>query len=266
MQIGSLFSGIGGFDLAARWIGWETKWYSEIDPYAIRVMERHFPNAYNVGDIKKWAPTRQDRVDVVCGGFPCQDISSAGKMEGIYGERSGLWWQFARTLDVLRPRYVVIENVRDLVVNGLNEVLSELARLGYNAVWQTISAESVGAPHRRERVWIVAYPSAHDVTVNVEISGIQDGVSFDVHPTHVRKTQVWCENWESFKLVFGRVAPEKWTPTGQISDTRSLLVRSDNGIPDGVDRIGCIGNAIVPQIAHWIFSQIQEYENGLHVR
>jgi DNA (cytosine-5)-methyltransferase 1 len=159
VRIGSLFAGIGGFDLAARWMGWETAWFSEIDPYASAVLAKHWPGVPNHGDITKIDFTQVEPVDMLCGGFPCQDISNAGKRKGIGGERSGLWSEYARAIGELRPRYVVVENVAALLVRGLERVLGDLAALGYDAEWTVLSAADVGAPHLRERLWITAYPN-----------------------------------------------------------------------------------------------------------
>lgn len=158
MRIGSLFAGIGGFDLAARWMGWETAWFSEIDPYASSVLAKHWPGVPNHGDITKIDFTQVEPVDMLCGGFPCQDISNAGKREGIDGERSGLWREYARAIRELRPRYVVVENVAALLARGMGTVLGDLSEVGYDAEWAVLSANDVGAPQLRERVWIVAYP------------------------------------------------------------------------------------------------------------
>jgi DNA (cytosine-5)-methyltransferase 1 len=160
LRLGSLFSGIGGFELAASWLGWEIAWTCEILPYPSAVLARHWPAAPNLGDITRvdWAAV--ERPDVLCGGFPCQDVSNAGKRAGIGGERSGLWREFARAIGTLRPRYIVVENVAALLSprRGFGAVLGDLAALGYDAEWQVISAADVGAPHLRERVWIIAAP------------------------------------------------------------------------------------------------------------
>lgn len=157
MRVGSLFSGIGGFDLAAQWMGWSTAWVSEIDPFACAVLAKHFPDAPNHGDITAIDFTTVEHVDMLVGGFPCQDISNAGKREGITGERSGLWKEYARAIRELRPRYVVVENVAALKSRGLDVVLGDLAQLGYDAEWCVFGADDVGAPHRRDRLWILAY-------------------------------------------------------------------------------------------------------------
>jgi DNA (cytosine-5)-methyltransferase 1 len=155
---GSLFSGIGGFDLGFQRAGIETAWQVEIDAYCRRVLARHFPEAERFSDIRECGAHNLKPVDIISGGFPCQDISNAGKRAGIDGERSGLWSEYARIIRELRPRYVVVENVAALLGRGMERVLGDLAAIGYDAEWQSIRASDVGAPHRRERIWIVAYP------------------------------------------------------------------------------------------------------------
>ena len=158
MRFGSLFAGIGGFDLGLERSGMQCGWQVEIDPYATKILEKHWPNVPRWADVRTFPPPEGDwEVDVICGGFPCQDISFAGKGAGLAGARSGLWYEFARIIGVLRPRYVVVENVAALLVRGMGDVLGTLASLGYDAEWHVIPASAVGAPHRRERVWIVAY-------------------------------------------------------------------------------------------------------------
>jgi DNA (cytosine-5)-methyltransferase 1 len=180
-RIGSLFSGAGGLDMAVEAVfGGHTVWHSEIDTAASKVLAHRWPGVPNLGDITKvdWADV--PAVDILCGGFPCQDVSAAGKRAGIRdGTRSGLWAVFADAIDHLRPPIVVIENVRGLlsaaahrvepdeatvgdgaggpVLRAAGAVLGDLADLGYDAQWATVSAASVGAPHRRERVFIVAH-------------------------------------------------------------------------------------------------------------
>jgi DNA (cytosine-5)-methyltransferase 1 len=148
---GSLFSGIGGFELGLERAGMRCIWQSEIDPYASAVLRKHWPEVPNHGDIRNVRAGVVERPDVICGGFPCQDISNAGKRAGIDGERSGLWSEYARVIGELRPRYVIVENVAALLGRGLERVLGDLAALGFDAEWHCIPASAVGAPHRRDR-------------------------------------------------------------------------------------------------------------------
>src|SRR5574343_884793 len=156
LTVGSLFTGIGGFDLGLERAGMRVAWQSEIDPYASAVLKKYWPLVPNHGDIRGITGDSVEWVDVLCGGFPCQDISNAGKRAGIDGERSGLWAEYARVIGELRPRYVIVENVSALLGRGLGRVLGDLAALGFDAEWHCIPASAVGAPHRRERICIVA--------------------------------------------------------------------------------------------------------------
>lgn len=159
MNVVSLFSGIGGFDLALERLGHTTVAYSEIDPYASSVMAVRFPNATPLGDITTIDWSTLERPDILCGGFPCQPHSVAGARQGAADARD-LWPECVRALRELRPRYAIFENVRGLLSSGgggvFNRCLSDLADLGYDAEWTMLSAADVGAPHQRERIWIVA--------------------------------------------------------------------------------------------------------------
>lgn len=161
LRIGSLFSGYGGLDMAAEAVfGGTTVWHSEVDPHASKVLALRWPGVPNLGGITAvdWSTVKP--VDVIAGGFPCQDISSAGRGAGIKeGTRSGLWYRYADAVRVLRPRFVFVENVGALVVRGLDIVLGDLAALGYDTEWTSLRASDVGAPHRRERIFLLAWPT-----------------------------------------------------------------------------------------------------------
>jgi DNA (cytosine-5)-methyltransferase 1 len=160
MNVLDLFSGIGGFSLGLERAGMKTAAFCEIDEYCRRVLARHWPGVPIYDDVRTLTAERLVRdgvaADVICGGFPCQDISVAGKGAGLAGERSGLWSEYARIIGEVRPRYVIVENVAALLGRGLSRVLGDLATLGYDAEWHCIPACAVGAPHRRDRLWIVA--------------------------------------------------------------------------------------------------------------
>ena len=158
MNVGSLFSGIGGIELGFEREGFSTSWFVENNPYCQEVLKHHFPHAKIYGDITELDFSKLPRVDILTGGFPCQDISIAGKQAGIKeGKRSSLWKYYAEAIRVLRPRFAVIENVPALISLGLDVVLADIAETGYDAEWFTLSASQFGAPHRRERIFIVAY-------------------------------------------------------------------------------------------------------------
>lgn len=230
-----LFAGIGGFALGAHWAGlrFDQHYYSEIEPYAIKIYEQRFPDAIALGDICKIDGTRLPTGDwIIAGGFPCQDISVAGKGAGLAGTRSGLWYEYARLIGELRPRYAIMENVGALSFRGLDAVLGSLAEIGYDAEWCDIRASDVGAPHRRERIWIIAYSDEER---------IQRG----------GKETIYREFGIQGRKNSGSPAGEFWRsniPTSRLCGTL-------NGIPNGIHRLECLGNSIVPQIAQLIFAQ-----------
>ena len=152
------FSGIGGFSLAARWLGgFQTVQFVERDPYCQRILRKHWPDVPIHDDICTFKP-EPGSADVICGGFPCQDISTAGKQAGIKeGTRSGLFYELMRVVRLVGPRYIVLENVAAITSNGLDTVLGTLAETGYDCEWACIPASDVGACHRRDRWWCVAY-------------------------------------------------------------------------------------------------------------
>jgi DNA (cytosine-5)-methyltransferase 1 len=181
MKIGSLFSGYGGLDLAVcNVLKAEVAWHSEIDKDAAKILDYHYPNIPNHGDITQIDFGKVEPIDILTGGFPCQDLSVAGKRAGLKdGTRSGLWSHYVRAIEELQPKLIIIENVRGILsakantdmehcencmgnkpdkprLRALGAVLGNLADLGYDAKWTTLRASSVGAPHRRERVFIVA--------------------------------------------------------------------------------------------------------------
>lgn len=160
LTMGSFFSGIGGFELAARSCGVSTSFCCEIDHYKQGILRRHFPDAVIFGDIQDQSfKDYYGKIDIVAGGFPCQDISPANfNGEGITGSRSGMWGHYARAIGEIRPRACIIENSPLLLKRGFERVLFDLSQIGYNAEWECISASAFGYPHERERLFIVAYP------------------------------------------------------------------------------------------------------------
>ena len=171
-----LFSGIGGFSLAAKWV-WgddlDIVGFCEIEPYAQKVLKKNFPGVPIHEDIKKLRGDEFNEIDLITGGFPCQDISQAGKGAGIKeGTRSGLWFELLRVIGDIRPRFALIENVPMLTIRGGTGVIEDLTEIGYDTEWQIISAKDVGAWHLRKRIWIVAYPMCgREVQDTGEVSG-----------------------------------------------------------------------------------------------
>jgi DNA (cytosine-5)-methyltransferase 1 len=159
LTVGSLFSGIGGLDLGLERAGMDVIWQSEIDPYACKVLAKHWPEVVNHGNIKEINWGSVERPDVICGGYPCQPFSVAGHRKGTEDERH-LWPWVLEAISKLRPRYAILENVRGHLTLGGVSVIGDLASIGYDAEWRVVSAASVGAPHRRDRIIIVGYPNS----------------------------------------------------------------------------------------------------------
>jgi DNA (cytosine-5)-methyltransferase 1 len=244
MKILDLFSGIGGFSLGLERAGMQTIAFCEVDPVCRQVLKKHWPNVPIFEDVKTLtAKDIHDTVDVICGGFPCQDISLAGRGAGLAGERSGLWYEYHRLIEEIRPRYVIIENVAALRSRGLDEVLRCLDALGYDAEWHCIPAAAVGAPHRRDRVWIVAHAMRSRSSPRVPAEGHgQEGQSKIADHLSDRFAR-----WEGSR---------HWA-------TEPDVGRVAHGVPKRVDRLKQLGNAVVPQIPELIGRAILAYENSL---
>ena len=234
---GSLFSGIGGFDLGFERAGFKSLWQVEIDPYATKVLEKNFPDAKRFSDIRTVGKHNLATPTVITGGFPCQDISYVGTGKGLLGERSGLWKEMWRVVFELRPRFVVVENTAALLFRGMGRVLGELSEIGCDAEWEVISAEAIGAAHERERAFIVAYPkSLARLQASKTIMPVGTRRVASHHDCRLRWTEMAKPNW---------AIPESYTS------------RTIDGIPRRVERSKCLGNAIVPQIAEFIAYQIK---------
>ena len=326
-----LFSGIGGFAYGAWLAGmkFESHFFSEVDPFCVKLYQKRFPDAVALGDITKidFEKLKRDYPGewIIAGGFPCQDISVAGKGAGIEGERSGLWYYYREAIRVLRPKYTIIENVGALTVAQkkkylfvevvalllgkerhsrlldlrsqppIARILEQLSQIGYDAEWQDIRAEDVGAPHKRERLWIVAYPSSIGCNQRTVIRGPLSKKTWrpDVDNGSNAPSKIPNTDGERCQELFDRITerpgnfdrgdgrrevpntsgqrlqnrPEEKSPSQRISKKSERhsgwavepeVGRLANGIPRRVDQLRGLGNSIVPQIAAVLFSRIKE--------
>jgi DNA (cytosine-5)-methyltransferase 1 len=226
LTVGSLFSGIGGIDLGLERAGMTVKWQSEIDPFACKVLKKHWPNIPNLGDIKTVDWSNVEPVDLIAGGYPCQPFSTAGKRQGENDPRH-LWPYFRNAISAIRPRYALLENVRGHLTMGATTVIGDLAQIGYDCEWQLISARSIGAPHKRERLFIVAHANSKRWERCFRTQETKPPYGrFDLQGENRR----WGDNWVTEPDV------------GRIS----------NGVPSRVDRLRGLGNAVVPQVAEFV--------------
>jgi DNA (cytosine-5)-methyltransferase 1 len=273
LRLLDLFSGIGGFSLGLeRTGGFETVAFCEISAKCRHLLNHHWPEVPAYDDICTLTADRLAAdgigVDAICGGFPCQDISLAGAGAGLAGERSGLWREYARLVGELRPRVVIVENVSALLGRGLGVVLGDLAALGYDAGWDCIPASAVGAPHRRDRLWLVAYARGE------QHEGYSDALRRAV-ATQLSYANAAGEGWsEGLTGDGGEALAHTMRPRGRGRDHQRQdavhahprrqavgagsnrgwwtiepdVGRVANGIPKRVDRLHGLGNAVVPQI------------------
>ena len=291
MKIGSLFSGIGGIELGFEKAGgFETIWFVEKELYPQAVLKKTWPKIPIYGDIKKVNFKKLPRADILTGGFPCQDISNAGKRKGIKGERSGLWKEFFRAISEIRPKYVFVENVSALTQRGLFTVLGDLASLNYDAEGHCIPASALGAPHRRDRIYILAYSNNNGCVTNEKREKIESSIyekqarknntlNFKRYgylsritkknvansneqsmerrqPKH--KTE-WILGKNSYEIRTKQRLREKNRQETWATDTGILRVA--HGIPNRIHRIKCLGNAVVPQCAEFFAEIIKEKED-----
>ena len=245
MNVLDLFSGIGGFSLGLERAGMRTVAFCEIEPYCRAVLRKHWPHVPCYDDVRSLTAERLAAdgisVDVICGGFPCQDISNAGKRAGIDASRSGLWREFARLVGEIRPRYVIVENTPALLIRGMGRVLADLASHGFDAEWHVLGAGEIGATQHRQRIWILAYP--HDARLQ--------GAIWAREP-HSPQPQWKAAYRESLRSTGGL-----WPPgPREVAD----IPRMADGPANRVDRLRSLGNAVVPQIPEIIGRAIMSHE------
>jgi DNA (cytosine-5)-methyltransferase 1 len=252
VRVGSLFTGIGGLDLGLERAGMEIAWQCEIDPYCQQVLRKHWPEVKLYGDIR--TVVDPEPVDLICGGFPCQPHSLAGKRLASADERD-LWGEYLRLIGDIKPRWVLAENVPGLLSSETGRffggVLRDLAEAGYDAEWASVPAASVGAPHIRDRVWILAYPRCEPGSERKPRFGRRDYV----FPQGTRgEAQERGADRELVALVPGvhPGTPADWWAA------QSRVARSANGLPNQLDRLKALGNAVVPAVAEALGRLIME--------
>ena len=263
------FAGIGGFSYAATKLvgGYRTTQFIEIDPFCQKILKKHFPFTPIHDDIRTFTAIPK-QYDVICGGFPCQSISVAGNRAGITKEsRSGIFYELMRVIRMVRPRFVVLENVAAILNNGLDIVLGELSQAGYDAEWSVISASSLGACHRRSRWWLVAYPNSFRCGGrDSERCTVQERKIFSGEQ---KRSEMGSETERCFTLSsnsdskrlqrqnFSEMEREIWTesttrrlnPDWRSYVSKPILRRGDDGLSYRVDRTKALGNSVVPQVA-----------------
>ena len=356
MKVGSLFSGIGGIELGfERAGGFDVKWFVENDLYAQAVLKKHWPSVPVYGDIRQIDFRVLEPVDVLTGGFPCQDISNAGKRVGINGARSGLWKEYLRAIGEIQPKIVFVENVSALTYRGMLTILGDFAQVGYDAEWHCVPASALGAPHRRDRIYImahaiksgqlrkeqlennrggkqresendfnekgkirsetVAYTNSfrRDSRNKVEQGQEKNGTEIEGRSGNPNVAHSTCNRWEQGtnrqfsstskemadcngkefsrgkQSSFGKGQSKETLSkrSGFVSNannnnnweqckkslceknrretwaTDARVLRVANGIPNRVDRIKCLGNAVVPQVAEFFAEIIKEKARGV---
>lgn len=238
MTFGSLYSGIGWFDDGLARAGMQCKWQVEIEDYPTKVLEKRWPNVQRFRDVRNFPPPSFEhlRVDVICGGFPCQDISNAGSKLGLDGARSGLWFEFLRILRLLRPSYAIVENVAALLERGIGVVLAGLADIGFDATWEVLSSCAFGASHMRRRLFIVAYANGLDGRPRV-------------------RNPLTQQDWS---LQANDGSPRARASRQARLENPSELYGGADGCRFGRERNRAIGNAVDPNVIEWLGRRIME--------
>lgn len=246
ITVGSLFSGIGGLDYGLEQAGMKTIWQVEYDEWAREALNQNFPNTEKFKDVREVGKHNLKPVDLICGGFPCQDISVANTDgKGLGGEKSGLWFEMFRVICELRPRYTLIENVPNLIVRGFERVLSDLAGIGYDAEWQTLRASTFGLPHKRNRLFIIAYPCG-------------------VRPSQRDAENIFSELGKGYPKRLDDKTTCGFEEIGRAYPRIPEHLLLDNGISfelSEIDRaVRGVGNAVAPPVAKWIGERIIEFD------
>ena len=279
LKVLDLFSGIGGFAYASEHLvgGFETTQFVEIDTYCQRVLHKNFPNVPIHHDITEFNAT-EGQFDVITAGFPCQDVSIAGRQDGIgEGTRSGLFFEVLRLARQIRPKFILFENVRNLLSHSEGEtfqqILQEIAKERFDVEWSVVSAKDVGACHKRERLWFIAYPSR--VNEDRTESPIQAGRDTATSST-TDATNTDCQRLEGLRGEHQLREGSKeetpcWSPQPYTLEpdwrgylSQPTIRRTDDGFSFRVDRLRCLGNSIVPQAAAVPLARIKQLHTILY--
>ena len=255
MRFGSLFTGIGGLDLGLERAGMECAWQVEINDYCIRVLEKHWPDVRKYGNVREVGKHNLEAVDLIAGGFPCQPHSVAGKRRGAEDDRN-LWPEFIRIIRETRPRYVLGENVLGIATAYLDTVLSDLEGEGYTCTTFNIPACAFDAPHRRERIFIVAHNTNGGGEDQIEGMATRNPADTKRVRGDVADTN---GTWE-LQPQGCKPAQRRWSCDEGWWTVEPDVGRVAYGVPSWVDRIRGLGNAVVPQVAEWIGRGIMEHE------
>lgn len=284
LTIGSLFSGIGGLELGLECAGLgPVLWQVEIDPFCREVLEAHWPKARRFEDVQKVGKKQLENVDVICGGFPCQGASLAGKGLGLADPRTGLWREYARIVREIRPRFVVVENVPGLLRRGLDVVVSDLANAGYEVEATRLAAADVGAPHKRERIFLVAYCKRvqlrHEQRRSTGEGRSGASKSRDASAELANGYRIGREAWSCWLLDRERASRRhelngccgsQWPPGPEDlrawravpADSQPSVCRLADGIPARLARrsakLKALGNAVVPACAEIVGRRVLE--------
>lgn len=266
LQVGSLFSGAGLCDLGFHMAGYSHRFFCEVNPFCRSVLSRHWPGVPIYEDVRSLDASTLPDVDVLTGGFPCQDVSCSGNRAGITTEtRSGLWYEYKRIIEFKRPKYAVIENVKGLLSGGMEIVLQDLSAIGYDAEWQCLPASAFGAPHLRERIFIVAYPHSGDDDAGHRVYAAKNGsLEQCFHPGFV-------SDWLGIRIDrTGKKAIRQAYPgpalcrvddgrtqglvesEGQKPRPHSIPIISQETYKQWLPMLKALGNGILPQQAYFV--------------
>lgn len=296
LSVGSLFAGIGGIELGLeRTGGFKTVWQVELDDYARRVLAKHWPDVIRWDDVRTFPPEGDWSCDLICGGFPCKEVSVANQYEhaaqGVEGPNSGLWSEYRRVVSVLRPRFVLVENSPAITSRGLGRVLGDLAGLRYDAEWARIPAGLFGSAHRRDRLFVLAWQAGGGLRgESADGSGsvhrgsglpqrglggrcdagrihglLSSGVADLVADANIQRREgnlggVLAGGEPDTGYLTRLYGDDRQNPFIGLRCGPADVCRKRDGTANWLDRIRCLGNAVVPQVAKFIGERILEAE------